>query len=141
MYLKNDLIKWVYWLNDFCELRVMDIHWNYQNLLFSVSIVWHRLSANQIIRYFKPKNLKTIWGIKLIFYFHWNYKNILFWVILQNTLERSVCRIFYFYFDLLILIPGIHCYIVFVVSGICELVLKLTMVTPRRVIPLDSCIN
>ena len=59
VHLKNDLIKWVYWLNDFCELRVMDIHWNYQNLLFSVSIVWHRLSANQIIRYFKPKKLKN----------------------------------------------------------------------------------
>ena len=53
----------------------------------------------------------------------------------------SVWRIFYFYFYLLILIPGIHCYIVFVGSAICELVLKLTMVTTRRVIQLESCIN
>ena len=43
--------------------------------------------------------------------------------------------------DLLILMPGVHCYIVFVGSAICELVLKLTMMTPRRVIQLESCIN
>ena len=35
----------------------------------------------------------------------------------------------------------IHCYTVFVASAICELVLKLTMVTPRTVIQLESCIN
>ena len=39
-------------------------------------------------------------------------------------------------FDLLILIPGVHWYIVLVGPAICELVLKLTMVTPRRVIQL-----
>ena len=87
------------------------------------------------------KNLKTMWGIKLNFCFHWSYKNMLFWAMLQNTLSQSVCMIFYFYFDLLILIPGVHCYIVFVGSAICELVLKITMVTPRRVILLESCIN
>ena len=87
------------------------------------------------------KNLKTIWDIKLIFCFHWSYKNMLFWVLPQNTLGQSVCMIFYFYFNLLILIPEIHCYIIFVGSVICELVLKITMVTPRRVIQLDSCIN
>ena len=87
------------------------------------------------------KNLKTIWAIKLIFCFHWSYKNMLFWVMPQNTLAQSVCRIFYFCFYLLIIIPGIHCYIVFVGSAICKLVLKLTMVIPRRVIQLESCIN
>ena len=87
------------------------------------------------------KNLKTQWGIKLIFCFRWSYKNMLFWVMSQNTLGQSVWRIFYFYFYLLILILGIHCYIVFVGSAICELVLKLTMMTTRRVIQLESCIN
>ena len=44
------------------------------------------------------KNLKTIWGIKLIFCLCWSYKNIIpFWVMLENTLSQSVCRIFYFW--------------------------------------------
>ena len=87
------------------------------------------------------KAFKKIWDIKLIFCFHWSYKNMLFWVMLQNTLGQSVCRMFYFYFYLLILIPGIHCYNVFIGSEICELVLKLPMMTPRKVIQLESCIN
>ena len=49
---------------------------------------------------------------------------LLFSVLPQNTLGQSVCRIFYFYFYLLILIPGIHCNIVFFGSAICELVLN-----------------
>ena len=87
------------------------------------------------------KNLKTIWGIKLILCFNWSHKDMLYWVMPQNTLGQTVCRIFYFYFYLLILIPGIHCYIVFFGSAICELVLKLTIVTTRRVVQLESCIN
>ena len=65
------------------------------------------------------KNVKTIWGIKLIFCFYWSYKNIiLFWVMLENTLDQSVCRIFYFRFVwLVILIPRVHCYIVIVWIG------------------------
>ena len=59
MYHTNNLINWAHWLNDFCVLRVMDIHWSYQNLLFWAGIVWHRLSANQIVRYFKLKKLKN----------------------------------------------------------------------------------
>ena len=66
---------------------------------------------------------------------------MLFWVMLQNTLGQSVCKIFYFYFDLLILIPVVHSYIVFAGSAMCELVLMLTMVTPRRRIQLEPCIN
>ena len=34
VYLTNDLMKWAHWLNDFCVLIVMDIHWSHQNLLF-----------------------------------------------------------------------------------------------------------
>ena len=44
------------------------------------------------------KNLKTIWGIKLIFASIEGTKNvILFWVMLDNTLGQSVYRIFYFW--------------------------------------------
>ena len=53
---------------------LLDIHWSYQNLLFWAGIVRHRLSANQIVRCLNLKNLKTIWGIKLIACFHWSYK-------------------------------------------------------------------
>ena len=59
VYLTNDLMKWAYQLNDFCVLRVMDIQWSYQNLLFWAGIVWHRLSVSQIVRYFKLKKLKN----------------------------------------------------------------------------------
>ena len=60
----------------------------------------------------------------------------------QNTLANQFARFFTFdLFDLLILIPGVHCYIVFVGSAIYELVFKLTMMTPRRVIELEFCIN
>ena len=58
MYLTNDLMNWADWLN-ICILRVMDIHWSYQSLLFWAGIVWHRLSANQIVRCFKLKKLKN----------------------------------------------------------------------------------
>ena len=37
----KSLMNWVDWLNDFCVLRVMDIHWSYQNLICWVGIVWH----------------------------------------------------------------------------------------------------
>ena len=62
------------------------------------------------------KNLKTIWGIKLIFCFHWSYKNIiLFWVMPENTFGQSVCRIFFFWLVWLVnLIPGFHGFIVLV---------------------------
>ena len=44
------------------------------------------------------KNLKTIWGIKLIFASTEGTKNvILFWIMLDNTLGQSVYRIFYFW--------------------------------------------
>ena len=59
-------------------------------------------------------NLKTIWGIKLIFRFSEATKNIiLVWVMPENTLGQSVCRIFYFWLVWLVnLITGgplLHC--------------------------------
>ena len=60
------------------------------------------------------KNLKTIWGIKLIYCFHWNYKK--YHAILGYAAKYFwPIRFFPFdLFDLLILIPGVHCYIVLV---------------------------
>ena len=64
------------------------------------------------------KNLKTIWGIKLIFCFHWSYKNMLFWVMLETTLGQSVCRSFYFWLIWLVNVnaggPLLHCTYFFV---------------------------
>ena len=141
VYLTNNLINWAHWLNDF-------LYWKWWMSIEATKICYFGLALSgigpqptRLSDILNLKNLKTVWGIKLIFCFHWSYKNVLFWVMPQNTLGQLVRKIFYFYFDLLILILGVYCYIVFVGSAICELVLKLTMVTPRRVIQLESCIN
>ena len=61
------------------------------------------------------KNIKAIWGIKLIFCLHWSYKKyhtILGYAGLYSW-PISFAGFFTFdLFDLLILIPGFHCYIV-----------------------------
>ena len=49
-------------------------HWSYQNLLFWAGIVWHRLSANHFVRYFKLKKLKNYMRYQVDFCFHWSYK-------------------------------------------------------------------
>ena len=55
------------------------------------------------------KNLKAIWDINLMFCFHWNYKKY------HTILANPFAGFFTFdLFDLLILIPGVHCYIVLV---------------------------
>ena len=82
-------------------------------VLFCVGTVRHRLSVNQIVRCYKLKNLKTTWGIKLIFCFNWSYEK---YVILgydsKILLANQLAGLFTFYlFDLLILILGVHCYI------------------------------
>ena len=144
MYLTNDLMNWADWLNDICILRVMDIHWSYQNLLFWAGIVWHRISANQIGKS-DVSNLKKLKNylryqtdlllpLKLQKMYYFGLYPKCSWPIdLQNfTFDLS---------ELLILIPGVHYYVVFVGSPTCELVLKLTMTTPWRVIQLESSIN
>ena len=95
MYSTNDLINWVDWLNNFCVMRVMDIHWSHQNFLFWVGIVWHRLSANQVVRYFKLKKLKNymryqvdfLLSLKLQKICYFDYATKYFWSIsLDNFL-------------------------------------------------------
>ena len=72
------------------------------------------------------KNLKTIWGIRLIFCFHWSYKK--YHTILGHARKYSWPNQFagFFTFDLfnlLILMQGVHCYIVlaFVCTNIMNL--------------------
>ena len=76
-----------------------NIHWSYQNLLFWAGIVWYRLSANQIFRCFKLKKFKSYMRYQVEFFASIEAtKNIiLFWVITENTLGQSICRIFYFW--------------------------------------------
>ena len=108
-------MNWADWLNDICILGVMDIHCSYQNLLCWAGIVWHRLSANQIGRYFKLKKLKNCTRYRLDFLPPLKLQKIyiLFWVMLENTLGQSVCRSFYFWLIWLVNI-GVHCHIVLV---------------------------
>ena len=140
VYLTNYLMNWADWM--------IFVYWEWWISIEATKICYFGLAFSgmdsqptRLSYILNLKNLKTVWGIKLIFCFHWSYKNMLFWLMPQNTLGQSVCKVFYYYFDLSILIPGVHCYILFVGSGICELVLKLNMVTPWRVIQLESCIN
>ena len=58
MYLTNDSINLADWLN-ICIVIVMDIYWSYKNLVFWAGIVWHRISANQVVRDFKLEKLNN----------------------------------------------------------------------------------
>ena len=117
MYLTNDLMNWADWLNDICILRVMDIHWSYQNLLFWAGIVWHRLSANQIGRCFKLKKLKNYMRYQVDFFLPLKLQKISYYFGLcrKILLANQFAGFFTFdLFDLLILILEGHCYIVLV---------------------------
>ena len=115
VYLTNDLINWGDWLNNFGVLRVMDIHWSYQDLPFWADIIWYRLSVNQIVRYFKLKKLKNcMYEVSSWFFASIEAtKNMLFRAMPQNTLGQSICRIFYFSFVWLVNLntwaPLLHC--------------------------------
>ena len=117
MYLKNDLMNWGDWLNDIFILRVMDIHWSYQYLLFWAGIVWHRLSANQIVRCFKLEKLKNYMRYQVDVLLPLKLQKISYYLGLwQKILLANQFAGFFTFnlFGLLISIPGIHCYIVLV---------------------------
>ena len=98
MYITNDLINWADWSNDICILRVVNIHWSYQKLLFWLALSGIGSQPSRLSDVLNLKNLKAIWGFKLIFASIEATKNIvLFWVMPENTLGQSVCRIFYFW--------------------------------------------
>ena len=114
MYLTSDLMKWADWLNSICILRVMDIHWSYQNWLFWSGVVWHRLSTNHIVRCFKLKKLKSYVRYQVDFLLPLKLQKVsLFWIMPENTLGQSVCRIFYFWLVWLLNLntggPLLHC--------------------------------
>ena len=93
---------------------LLDIHWSYKNMLFWAGIVRHRLSANQIVRYFKLKTWKLYEVSSWFFASIEATKNIiLFWVMLENTLGQSLCRIFHFWLVWLVKLntrgPLLHC--------------------------------
>ena len=116
MYLTNYLMNWADWLN-ICVLRVMDIHWSYQYLLFWTGIVWHRLSANQIVRCFKLKKCKNCMRYQVDVLLPLKLQKISYYFgLCQKILLANQFAWFFTFdlFDLLILIPGVHCYIVLV---------------------------
>ena len=75
---------------------LLDIHWNYKNMLFWAGIVRHRLCANQFVRCFKLKKLKKDMTYQVDFLLPLKLEEILcyFGLWSQNTLGQSVCRIF-----------------------------------------------
>ena len=88
-------------------------------MLFWAGIVWHRLSANQIVRCFKLKKLENYMRYQVDFLLPLKLQKIsyyfgLCWKIL---LANQFAGFFTFDLcDLLILILGVHCYIVLVPS-------------------------
>ena len=94
LYLKR--VEW-FWFFALVICILLDIlWWIYQNILFWAGTIRHRPSANQIVRCFKIKKLYEVssWFFASI---EATKNIILFWVMLENTLGQSVCRIFYFW--------------------------------------------
>ena len=90
---------------------LLDIHWSYQNLLFWAGIVWHRLSANQIVRCFKLKKLKNYMRYQVDFLLPLKLQKISYYFGLYQKilLVNQFAGFFTFdLFDLLILIQGVH---------------------------------
>ena len=80
---------------------------------YPAGVVWHRLSANQIVRCFKLKNymryrVDFLLPLKL-------QKMYYFGLCLKILLANQFTGFFIFdLFDMLILILGVHCYIVLI---------------------------
>ena len=113
----NNLMNWAYWLNNICVLKVMESHWSYQNMPFWVGIVWHMLSVNQIVRYFKLKKLKSYMRYQVDFLFPLKLQKISYYFgLFQKILSANQLAGFFTFdiCDLLILILEVHCYILLV---------------------------
>ena len=92
-------------------------HWSYQNFLFWACIVWHRLWTNQIVRCFKLKKLENYMRYQVDFLLPLKLKKISYYFgLCQKILLANQFAGFFTFdlFDLLILILGVHCYIVLV---------------------------
>ena len=90
--ISSDMIEW------FCCI-LLDIHWSYKNMLFWTGIVRYSLSANQIVRCFRLKKPKKYMRYQVDFLLPLKLEEILCYFGLwpQNTLDQSICRMFYFW--------------------------------------------
>ena len=90
--ISSDMIQW------FCCI-LLDIHWSYKNMLFWTGIVRYSLSANQIVRCFRLKKPKKHMRYQVDFLLPLKLEEILCYFGLwpQNTLDQSICRMFYFW--------------------------------------------
>lgn len=99
----------------FCIL--LDINWSYKNMLLWVAIARSRLSTNQILKCFKQEKLENYMRCHVDFLLLLELqKNHAFWGYDPKKLLADLFTGFFTFelFDLLILIPGIHCCIVLV---------------------------
>ena len=97
---------------------LLDIHWSYQNMLFWAGIIRHSPSGNQIVRCFKLKKLENYARNQVDFLLPFKLQKIscYFGLCRKTLLANQIARIFTFdLFDLLILIPVVHCYIVLLI--------------------------
>ena len=84
---------------------------------FWAGIVWHRLSANQIVRCFKFEKLKNHMSYQVDFLLPLKLKKKSYYFgLCWKILLGNHCAGYFTFdlFDLLIFIPGVHCYIVLV---------------------------
>ena len=94
---------------------LLDIHWNYKNMLFWAGIVRHSHSVNQIVKCFKLKKLKKDMRYQVDFLLPLKLEEILCYFGLwpQNALGQSVCRILFFWLVWLVKLnagdPLLHC--------------------------------
>ena len=94
--------------------NLLHIHWRYKNMLLWAGIARHSLSANQIVRCFRLKKLKKDMRYQVDFLLPLKLEEICYFGLWpQNTLGKSVCRIFCFWLVWLVRrntgVPLLHC--------------------------------
>ena len=93
-------------------------------------IFWHRLSTNQIVRCFKLKNLKSYLRCHVDFLLPLKLQKIscYFGLCRKILLANQFAGFFTFdLFDMLILIPRLHCYIVLVVIVVVVIIIIIVL--------------
>ena len=95
------LWKWSCAFVDFLLVVIcilLDIHWNYKNMLFWAGIVRHSHSVNQIVKCFKLKKLKKDMMYQVDFLLPLKLEEIFYFGLWpQNTFGQSIFWIFYFW--------------------------------------------
>ena len=95
---------------------LLDIHCSYKNMLFWAGLVRHGLSSNQIVRCFKLKKLENCVTYQVDFLLPLNLQKIWYFGLWPKILLANQFAEFSTFdlFDLLILMPGVHCCIVLI---------------------------